>query len=367
MDIGIVGLPMSGKTTVFNAVTRRSADMAAHAAVKGKPNMGAVKVPDDRLDPLAAIFSSRRIVHAEVTCVDMPPAPEGFGETRGISGEFLNYLQRADALLVVARAFEDPSVPHAANTKDPVRDAEAMLYEMAFADLEIIDRRIARLEAGLKGAKTAERDEIRRDTTLMTRLKAGLESGVSIGDQNLEQDDALAIEGYRFLTAKPVIIAANVGEEESPSDVAELQGRLSQSFDLPRLRATTLSGKLEMELAQMEPGDEAEWRDSMEAGESGLDRMIRLSYDVLDLVTFFTGNEKELRAWTISRDTFASKAAGKIHSDFERGFIRAEVVDYDSFTRCGSYAESRRHGVLRQEGKNYLVKDGDVVNFLINV
>lgn len=366
MDIGIVGLPRSGKTTIFNAVTRGSVDVSTFGASQGKPNMGVAKVPDDRLGVLEGMFKPKRVVPAEVTYVDIPPAPEGFGETRGISGEFLNYLQRADALLIVARAFEDPSVPHVANSIDSIRDAETMTYELAFADLDILEKRIKRLEAGMKSIRTSERENANKEIALVNRLKDGLESGVSIGDQTLDQDEARMLEGFRFLTAKPIIIAVNVGEDQI-SDIPMLEDRLRESFTGPRVRTAALCGKLEMELAQMEPDDELEFRSSMEAGESGLNRMIQLSYDVLDLITFLTVGADEVRAWTIGKDTVAVKAASKIHSDIERGFIRAEVVKYEDLTRCGSLAESRKQGVLRQEGKTYMVIDGDVINFLFNV
>ena len=363
MQIAIVGLPASGKTTVFSALVGSVPQTDGRA----RPSVGVVKVPDPRLDALAGIFGSRRVVQSELAFVDLPPAAEGFGETRGIGGQFLNDLQAVDALLLVTRAFDDPSVPHPAGSVDPVRDAEAMLYELVFSDLEIVERRIERLKAGLKGARAAERAEINGGLELMARLKAGLESGVAVGSQQLSDADAPAIAGYRFLTAKPCIVAANASEDATPVDLAALEQSLVDGLDWPNLLAAAFRGKLEMELAQMEPEDETEFREMMDAPDPALKTVIGLVYEALDLVTFFTGNQRELRAWPVDRGIPASRAAGKIHSDFETGFIRAEVVGFDDFTRCGGYAESRRQGLLRQQGRDYGVRDGDVIHFLSNV
>ena len=363
MQIAIVGLPASGKTTIFAALSGQEPDPYART----RPSIGVVRAADARLDALAVLFGSKRTVHAEMRFVDLPPAPEGFGETRGIGGQFLNDLQAVDALMIVARAFDDPSVPHHAGSVAPVRDAETMLYELVFSDLEIIDRRIARLKAGLKGARQAERAEINGGLDLMARLKAGLESGAAIGAQRLSDVDAAAIAGYRFLTAKPAIVVANTDDDAAPDDLAALERALTDGLDWPNLRVLALRGKLESELSQMEPDDEEEFRAMMDAPEPALRAVIRTAYDALDLVTFFTGNQREARAWPVERHTPAARAAGKIHSDFEAGFIRAEVVDYDDFIRCRGYAESRKQGLLRQQGRDYAVQDGDVIHFLSNV
>ena len=366
MEIGIVGLPKSGKTTVFNAITRGRAQVTAYAGSQDKPNVGVAKVADHRLESLAGIFNCQRAVPAEVIYVDIPGAPEGQGQTGGISGQFLNHLQRTDALVVVARAFDDPSSQPVENGVDPFRDVEAMLYELAFADLEILDRRLGRLADQSKGAKAAEREALSREQALMERLKEGLEGSTAIRDQGLGQDDVRLLEGFRLLTAKPCIIVANVGEDQL-SDAEKLKDRLSRDWAGTKVGAIALCGKLEMELAQMEPADEREFRETMDLGESGLNRVLTLSHEVLDLITFFTGNSKEVRAWPIAIGATAVEAAGKVHSDFERGFIRAEVVAFEELERCGSMAEARRQGVLRQEGRSYPVADGDVINILFNV
>jgi hypothetical protein len=363
MDIGIIGLPQSGKTTIFNAVTRGNAAVVAYG---NKPNIGVAKVPDERLDVLDDLFKPRRRVPAEVTYIDVPAAPEGLGKTRGISGEFLNQLQRVDALLIVARAFEDPSVPHVLDSIDPYRDIETMMYEMTFADLEILDRRLARITEGFKSARAGQRDELVKEQGFLTRLKTELESGTPVRDQTLDADQTRLIEGFQLLTSKPVIIAVNVGEGQLP-EIPGIEERLSTTVKGEYIRTAALGGSLEMDLAQMEPEDEAEFRASMEAGEAGLNRMIRLCYDVLGLITFFTVGEDEDRAWTITKGTTAVKGAGRIHTDLERGFIRAEVVAYDDLVKCRTLAEARKQGVLRQEGRNYMVKDGDIMHILFNV
>ena len=366
VEIGIVGLPQSGKTTIFNAVTRGAAQVAGHAAAHGKLNIGVAKVLDARLDLLEGVFKPKRKIPAEVTYLDLPAPPEGSGASRGISGEHLNYLQRVDALMVVARAFEDPSVPAAGEAVDPVRDAETMLYELAFADLEILERRLARLVDSFKGAKAAERDALNREQALLARLKEALEAGTPIRNETFNPDESRLLEGFQFSTAKPLFLVANVGERQS-SDLPTPDEWMSRDFAGHGVLATALCGKLEMELAQMEPAEELEFRESLGLGESGLNRMIGLSRDVLDLITFFTGNSNEVRAWTVGMGTNALEAAGRVHSDFERGFIRAEVVRFDDLAQWGSISEARRHGVLRQEGRSYVVSEGDVVNILFNV
>lgn len=363
MDIGILGLPGSGKTTIFNAVTRGAAEVASYG---NRPNIGVSKVPDDRLEVLDRIFHPRKRVQAEVTYVDVPPAPEGFGKTRGISGEFLNHLQRADALLIVARAFQDPSVPHVLDSIDPYRDLETMLYELAFADIDIIDRRLTKLAEGLKSARTTEKEAVVKEQALLNSLKADLESGVPIRERNLEPDMDKLISGFQLLTSKPVILVVNVGEDQL-GEISEIETKLTAEHTGPTVRTAALCGKLEMELAQMSSEDEEEFRTSLGAGESGLNRMIRLSYDVLGLITFFTVGEDEDRAWTVARGTTALNGAGKIHTDLERGFIRAEVVKYEDLVECGGLVEAKRKGVLRQEGKTYEIKDGDIMHVLFNV
>ena len=309
MQLAIIGLPYSGKTTVFNAVTRGSAQVADYSGVSG-PNVGMAKAPDGRLAPLAEIYKPTRTTQAEIEYVDLPAAPDGLGRTKGISGEYLNRLQNADALVIVSRAFEDPSVPDGGDGVDPFRDIETMLFELTFADLEILDRRLERIAQSSKGARGGDRDAMVRERESIARLKDGLDAGLPIRKQSLNQEDARRVSEFQFLTAKPVIVVVNAGEDQLDG-FSEIEKRLEDEVADSGVFWTVLPGKLEMELAQMEPEDEREFRESLGAGESGLDRMVRLSYSALDQITFFTGGPKDVRAWTITRGDTALKAAGQ--------------------------------------------------------
>ncbi|MBF8267273.1 MAG: ychF [Dehalococcoidia bacterium] len=366
MEIGIVGLPKSGKTTVFNALSRGSADISPFSASTAKPNLGVAKVPDPRLKILVDIFNPRRTVPAEVRYIDFPGTPEGLTRSQGITGEFLNLLQRTDALLHVVRAFPNPSVPHVEGNVDPHRDLVSMDMELAFADLAILERRVERLGSELKSAKASEREAKQREHAILDRIKGELGREMPIREQQLSAEGAKLLENFQFLTAKPMLIVWNIGEEDVPQ-AAELEEKLRGQYARPGVEVAALCGKLEMELAEMEEGEEAEFRKAMGPGESGLSRGIRLSYALLGLISFFTVGPDEVKAWTIPCNTPAVRAAGKIHSDIERGFIRAEVISFDDMARCGSLAEARKKGLLRLEGKTYQVQDGDVITFLFNV
>ena len=340
--------------------------MISHGGHQGRPNVGMAKVPDRRLEVLPNVFKPKRTVQAEITYVDLPPPPEGFGKTKGVSGQFLNQMQLSDALVIVVRAFEDPSVHHPLDTLDPVRDLETILYELAFSDMEILSRRLERIADGFKGAKAQEREALNREQELLTRIQTLLEEGSPIRDQDIGVEEARALEGFRFLTAKPLIAVVNVGEELA-SDSTSLEEEVIAAVSGPRIRVTSVCGKLEMELAQLDEEEESEFRASMGLGEPALERMVLVSQDVLEQITFFTGNPNEVRAWTVDKGATALKAAGKVHSDFERGFIRAEVVSYEDLKDCGSVTEARSRGLLRQEGKAYQVAEGDVINILFSV
>lgn len=364
MEISIIGLPQSGKTTIFNAATR---GMAQAVPFANKPNLGAAKVPDERLDALNGVFNPKRKVNAEVTYVDLPPPPDGSGKSQSVSGEYLNLMQRADALLIVARAFQSDSVPHIAQSVDPHRDVETMLFDLAFADLEILERRLQRLAEGFKSAKAAERANLNKERAVLERVRAALEDGVHIRDQALNDEEGRLLSGFQLLTAKPLVIVVNVGEE-GMDEIPAVEARLVAETQTPRVRTAALCGSIEMELAQMDPGEEREFRDSLGvSGESGLSRMLRLSYEALDLISFLTVGEDEVRAWPIARGTPAVKAAGKIHTDLERGFIRGEVVTYQDMMDCRTMAQARKRGAVRQEGKDYIVRDGDIMHVLFNV
>ena len=288
------------------------------------------------------------------------------GRTRGISGQYLNDLQRVDALLIVVRAFNDDAVLHVDGSVDPFRDVENMMLELLFSDLELLERRLQRLDESSKGAKAAERDAIEKERDLLERIKEQLEVETPIRDQQFTREQADRLRGFQFLTSKPLIVLLNIDEDDL-DEGRSLEERLASAVQGPSVRAAAICGKLEMDLAQMDAAEEAEFREAIGAGESGMNRIIKLSYDVVGLITFLTIGDDEVRAWELPEGTTASRAAGKIHTDFEQGFIRAEVVPFDELVACGGFAEARKRGVLRQEGKDYIVQDGDVVHVLFNL
>ena len=365
MAIGIIGLPQSGKTSVFNAATRGHAQTVAGRGA-ARPNVGVAKVPDHRLDRLAEIVHPRRLVPAEVEFIDIPDAPDGFGKSQGIGGELLNVLQGCDALALVARAFENAAVPHSEGSVDPHRDVANMQLEMAFSDMAILERRERRIQDSMKGAKAAQRDLLVKEGELVQLIRQGLESDVPVREQPLPSEAKTILDNFQLLTAKPLLVLFNIGEGDLPQ-LGTLDAELQERLGRPSVEAAGICGKLEMELAQMPPEEEEEFRASLQAGESGLERMVRLSYRLLGLISFLTMGEDEARAWPITAGITALEAAAKVHSDIQRGFIRAELVAFDDLDKAGTLAEARRLGVLRSEGKQYVVRDGDVINFLFNV
>jgi GTP-binding protein YchF len=361
MEIGIIGLPKSGKTTVFNSLTKGKAETGAFSPTTLEPNLGVAKVPDPRLEGLEAILKPKRTVPAEVRYVDVA-IPKGKG--KGLSGELLAYLSKADALIHVVRAFSEERIPHSEGSVDPVRDVGIMNLELAFSDLGVIERRLLRIETSLKGAKSPERESLLREQDLILRMKSAIEKEMPVREQPLTKEEAKLIENYQFLTAKPLLVVLNIGEEQL-SQASALERELRSRY--PQFQAVAVCGKLEMELSQLSQAEAVEFRSAMGVDEEGVHRIIRLSYQLLGLISFFTIASGEVKAWTVHRDIPASKAAGKVHSDMERGFIRAEVTGYDDLIKCGSLAEARKQGLLRLEGKNYIVQDGDVITFLFSV
>jgi len=362
MKVAIIGIPESGKTTVFNALTRGKAEIAAYSPTLA-PNTGVAKVPDSRLEVLEGIFQPKKTVPAEVSYTDIAGSIKGFGK-EGAGGEFLNYLTTADALLQVVRAFKDDKVPHPEGSIEPKRDIASLDLELAISDLAIMERRLDKLETSLKAAKGAERESYLKEQALLQKIKPDLEKDTPIRLQGLAKEELKMLANYQFLSAKPMLVVLNIGEEKIP-EAAQLEGEISSLY--PQFAVVALCGKLEMELVQLSDAEASEFREAMGLGKPALDRVIDLSYNLLGLVSFFTTVSSELKAWTIPGGTPAPKAAGKIHSDIERGFIRAEVISYSNLESCGNIAEARKRGLLRTEGKNYIVQDGDVVTFLFNV
>jgi GTP-binding protein YchF len=363
MDLGIIGFQRSGKTTVFNAVTRGHAQTGSYGAGV-QPNIGVVKVPDQRLDDLAKLFDPKKLTHADIRYIDFPGA--AFGEGQGPSAQFLAQLARCDALIHVVRAFADETVPHPAGSVDAARDAAAMDLELAFADAAFIEKRLERIEAAMRSVKAGERDAAEREVALLQRLKQGIEADVPLRAQEMSEDEERSLVNYQFLTDKPLLVVVNINE----ADVAragDIEAQFRARLGAPHTEVAAISGKIEQELAQMGDDDAAEFRADLGIEESGLDRMIRLSYGLTGLLSFFTVGPDECRAWNVRAGSTAPAAAGKIHTDLERGFIRAEVVHWDELLAAGSMAEAKKQAKVRQEGKQYIVQDGDCLNILFNV
>jgi GTP-binding protein YchF len=366
MEICLIGLPQSGKTCIFNALTKFTADTRPHALGNISINQAVARVPDERLFRLSQILHSKKVVPAEVKYVDIAGLARGFGKEEGIAGQLLNFLSTADAILMVSRAFTDEQVAHVEGSINPLRDIQTLHMELVFSDLFIIEKRLQKLEATAKMPKSSEREIAVKEQELLNKIRRELDKGVSVRQQNLTPDEIRAISNYQFLTAKPILIVINIGEKQL-SEAAVLLESLKESYSQPQVEIITMCGKLEMELAQLPDQEAQEFRNDIGLRETAFDQVIRYSYRLLGLISFFTFNEQEVKAWTINKESSALKAASKIHTDIERGFIRAEVVHYSDFVKHGSLAEARKHGSLRLEGKPYIVQDGDIIHFLFNV
>jgi hypothetical protein len=308
----------------------------------------------------------RSVVPASATYIDIGASVKGLVKDRGIGGQLLAQLSNVDALINVVRAFSDESIPHVEGSLDVERDIANMNLELTFSDLALLERRLERIAVSLKGAKPPERPGLLREQELLMKTKAELEKDVPIRELTLTTEQARTMAGYQFLTAKPLLVVVNIGEDQLPQ-AASLAAELDSGYSRPKCRLTTVCGKLEMELAQVDDDAAEALRADFGITEPGVDRIIRLSYELLGLISFFTTASAEVKAWSVPGGTEAVKAAGKIHSDMEKGFIRAEVISYDDLVKCGSLAEARKKGLLRLEGKSYTVQDGDVITFLFNV
>ena len=366
MQIAIVGLAGSGKTTVFNTLTRGHAETGGYGGVT--MNIGAVKVPDARLERLAEVFKPKKIVQADVTYVDLPAPPastEGHVGTEELPADHLGRLRDSDALLHVVRAFEDASHPHPEGSVDPQRDLERLDLEFTMADLAMADRRLERLKTSGRHGTQAEREANEREEVILRRVKEALEGGSAIRDVELDPDEEKAIRGFRFLTQKPVLVLLNVGEGDLATAPALVE-RIAAGYRHRHALVEALSARIEMELGELEPDEAAVFMEELGIAESGLERVIELSYRLLGLISFLTAGPDEVRAWPVPDGSSAVDAAGAIHSDLARGFIRAETVAYEDLVGLGSMAEARKAGKLRSEGKTYRVRDGDVLEILFS-
>lgn len=358
MKIGIVGLPNSGKTTIFNALTHGQIETSATSSGKLETHLAVVDVPDPRVDRLSEMFKPRKTIYAQIQFNDVAGLQRDTRKS-SINGALLAELSQNDALMHVVRAFEDESVPHTETTVDPNRDIQILDSEFILTDLGIVEGRLERLEASAKRGKSSQNDIAERE--LLTRLRAKLEQEIPIRDVELAKADDRLIRGFQFMTAKPALLVLNAGD--NGNDMSEQV----QPYAHLHTETLVIQGKLESEIAQMPAGEARVFLEEFGIQEPGLNKAIRSAYDLLGLLSFFTVGEDEVRAWTIRKGETAVDAAGTIHSDLARGFIRAEVISYADLIACGSMAIARQRGLLRLEGRDYVVRDGDILNIRFNV
>ncbi len=356
MEFGILGLELSGKTTLFSLLTGHAADAAPH---KREAHVGVAHVPDPRLDRLTEMFKPKKHTPATVKFVDVPGVVKG-----GAQSLNLPELRQMDGLAVVVRGFSSDAVPHPEGSVDPARDLELLETEMLLADLSVVTNRLERVERDLAKKKTPE---LAAEKEVLVRFKAALEKGEALRGLPVSPDDEKFVKGFGLLTRKPLLVILNAGE----GDAGDLTGALARTgFDRwkgrPHVAFSAVSAPIEQEIAAMSPEDQAEFLQGLGLPDRALDRLLHAAYDLLGLMSFLTAGEDECRAWSIPKGTHAVKAAGAIHSDFEKHFIRAEVVPFDKLVEAGSLANCRTHGTLRLEGKDYVVKDGDVINFRVS-
>ena len=365
MKLGIVGLPNVGKSTLFNSLTKAGAESANYPFCTIDPNVGVVPVPDERLKLLGDLYHSAKITPAVIEFVDIAGLVKGASKGEGLGNQFLANIREVDAIVHVVRCFEDSNVIHVDGSVDPIRDIETINLELIFSDLEILERRISKTVRGARNEKKLE-----KELDLLKSLKAHLEDGKLAITYKTEDEEELAwLAEYNLLTAKPVIFAANVGEEDLADDGAsnEHVARVREYAKETNSEVFVICAQIEEEISELEDDEKQMFLEDLGLKESGLEKLIKASYSLLGLLSYLTAGETETRAWTIRRGTKAPQAAGKIHSDFERGFIRAEVVNYQDLLDCGAYSAAKEKGLVRLEGKDYVVQDGDVILFRFNV
>ena len=362
MKIGIVGLPNVGKSTLFNSITNAGAECANYPFCTIEPNVGVVPVPDERLDNLAKIYNPQKVTHAIIEFVDIAGLVKGASKGEGLGNKFLSHIRETDAICEVVRCFKDSNIVHVDGSIDPIRDIETINLELIFADLETVEKRIDRASKLIKGDK---KYQLEFDT--WKKVRDALQEGKPARSLTYTEEEQEIVKDGFLLTMKPILYVANVSEEQLSDDNDANVNKVKEYAKQDNAEVIKLCVKIEEELSTLSKEDKKEMLEALGLEESGLDKVIKASYDLLGLMSFLTAGEPEVRAWTIKKGTKAPQAAGKIHSDIERGFIRAEIVSYDDLIREGSMVACKEKGLVRSEGKDYIMQDGDIVLFKFNV